>query len=67
MLYVPRLRLFAIARLSLVSFLPWSPMISIFFLAVLGIVLFEVGVTCLLRPRIAAIAVAISAITSFNW
>ena len=35
-----------------------APMISIFFLAVLGIVLFEVGVTCS-GPVLLAIAVAI--------
>ena len=38
-----------------------APMISIFFLAVLGIVLFEVGVTCS-GPVLLAIAVAIGAI-----
>ena len=51
-LYVPGYlfaRSLSVARFASVAI---APMISIFFLAVLGIVLFEVGVTCS-GPRIA--------------
>ena len=60
-LYVPGYlfaRSLSVARFASVAI---APMISIFFLAVLGIVLFEVGVTCS-GPVLLAIAVAIGAI-----